>query len=91
MSLNTHFTPLILAGIALLCSLSMANVYFNEALLPVFANDMQDVDRPLLADCYPWRWAANPKLPLREPKLRLSLVKQSPAMANAVKVFCRKK
>lgn len=37
MSPNTHFTPLILAGIALLCGLSVANVYFNQALLPVFA------------------------------------------------------
>lgn len=37
MSPNTHFAPLILAGIALLCGLSVANVYFNQALLPVFA------------------------------------------------------
>jgi hypothetical protein len=37
MSPNIHFTPLILAGIALLCGLSVANVYFNQALLPVFA------------------------------------------------------
>lgn len=37
MSHNTHFTPLILAGIALLCGLSVANVYVNQALLPVFA------------------------------------------------------
>ncbi|WP_288101160.1 hypothetical protein [Pseudomonas sp.] len=33
---HTHFTPLILAGIALLCGLSVANVDFNQALLPVF-------------------------------------------------------
>ncbi|AKK00363.1 MULTISPECIES: MFS transporter [Pseudomonas] len=40
MSSNTHFTPLILAGIAALCGLSVANVYFNQALLPVFAGAM---------------------------------------------------
>jgi len=38
MSTNTHFTPLILAGIAMLCGLSVANVYFNQALLPIFAD-----------------------------------------------------
>lgn len=37
---NIALSPLALAGLTLICGLSVANVYFNQALLPVFADTM---------------------------------------------------
>ncbi|MEX2979385.1 MFS transporter [Serratia fonticola] len=37
---SIELSPLALTGLALICGLSVANVYFNQALLPVFANTM---------------------------------------------------
>lgn len=38
---SIKLSPLVLAGLALICGLSVANVYFNQALLPVFADTMK--------------------------------------------------
>lgn len=38
---SIELSPLALTGLALICGLSVANVYFNQALLPVFADTMR--------------------------------------------------
>lgn len=38
---SIELSPLILTGLALICGLSVTNVYFNKALLPAFADTMR--------------------------------------------------